>query len=72
MKCKYCVALGKRSRLTVRESFRTAAGWSPYFDEDGVYHRHDMNMVTTTYTCSNGHSVHETVKPACPSCGSDW
>lgn len=36
--------------------FVTAMGVNTYHDEDGVSHRHDPNIHTTEYRCSNGHS----------------
>ena len=69
MICQACREQGLRSSVTIRGSFRTALGYRPYYDEEGVLHQHDPNGVTREYECSLGHSWSEKEYPSCPSCG---
>ena len=70
MICEKCKASGQRSTVTGGMSSSTLMYCSPWYDEDGKYHSHDMNWRTTSYQCSNGHrwSVHE--QGSCPA--GDW
>jgi hypothetical protein len=71
MMCHYCVAEGEKSVLYAPTSgISTAMGWSPYYDEEGKYHFHDMNSLTAEYHCSRGHRYVETLQKRCPNC--DW
>lgn len=67
MKCPECVSSGQRSKLYNRGSTSTLMGGGmPYYDEEGEYHAHDPNKVTTGWECSNGHSFFETHMRPCP------
>ena len=68
MKCAECETLGKRSRVVVGGSRTTLLGYSPYYDEEGLYHNHDPNTITTEYCCSEGHVWERRSKRQCPSC----
>ena len=65
MKCPQCVKEGKKSHINVGTSTTTLMYCPPYYDEDGKYHHHDPNYVTTNYTCSNGHEWAETTYDSC-------
>lgn len=43
MKCQWCVDEGERSTIEPEGYVVTDLGWSPHYDEDGVYHVHDPN-----------------------------
>ena len=62
MKCKECVAAGKKSRLYVGESYTNLVYVKPFYDEDGKYHSHGGNTSTINYSCSNGHKYQEQTK----------
>lgn len=68
MKCPECVKNGERSQVNVGTESTTLMYYQPYYDEEGVYHYHDMNTVTQTYSCSRGHSWATAIKNRCP-CG---
>lgn len=55
MKCPECVAEGERSTIEIGDSIRTLMFTHDYFDEDGRFHHHDPNTITTSYYCSRGH-----------------
>lgn len=72
MKCEKCVAAGLKSTVYApRGGFTTCMGWSAFYDEDGVYHRHDPNAHSETWQCSNGHRWNRTYYDLCsaPQCG---
>lgn len=66
MKCPTCVEEGTRSIVYDRGSSITLLGHRPFYDEDGVYHNHNPNNITTVYGCSNGHRFSTKHKPDCP------
>lgn len=68
MKCPECAKEGKRSRVSVGMSSTTCMGFQAYYDEDGLYHCHDPNITTTSYSCSEGHSWSEGSKHECQAC----
>ena len=55
MICEQCKREGKKSKVYVGRSTRTAVAWISYYDEDGHYVGGDPNVTTTEYDCSNGH-----------------
>jgi hypothetical protein len=65
MICPKCKEEGKRSTVQPGFSSTTAMGYAPYYDEEGRFHRHDPNVTTTEYTCSNGHTWKDKTKPSC-------
>lgn len=67
MKCPKCVEEGKKSTLHGGHGMVTALYCPSYYDEEGVYHHHDMNTTTSSYHCSNGHKMIIRTKPSCPS-----
>lgn len=65
MKCPTCVAEGKQSRVYVGGGASTSMYCPPFYDEDGKWHDHDMNLVSQSYSCSNGHKWTEAVEQKC-------
>ena len=53
--CPYCAANGEKSIVYDNGGTSTLMAWTPYYDEDGVYHSDDPNIYTNNYSCSNGH-----------------
>ncbi len=70
MKCPTCVEEGKKSRVTTGHGSTTLMGFTPYYDEDGVYHSHDANRETLQNLCSQGHAGKLIAAKSCPGC--DW
>lgn len=68
MKCLECIRLGKKSTVTPHECSVTLAYYTPYYDEEGIYHHHDKNTHTQQFTCSNNHRW-ETKSHGICSCG---
>ena len=65
MICQECKAEGKKSRVEVGVTSRTAAYYAPFYDEEGKYHDHDGNVGSTRYSCSNGHQWSESSRSSC-------
>lgn len=55
MKCPECAKEDKKSKVFEGYTTSTDMYSSPYYDEEGNYHHHDLNRVNTNYSCSNGH-----------------
>jgi hypothetical protein len=73
MKCPVCVEQGQRSKVFSNGSTKTLmGGGEPFWDEDGNYHRHDPNRVTSSFCCSTGHYFSETFYKACPNEDCDY
>ena len=68
MKCPECVKESKRSRVNIGTSSTTCMGVQWYYDEEGRYHYHDPNTITTSYSCSEGHRWTERSKRECETC----
>lgn len=68
MKCPVCEEAGKRSRVFPHGSMKTAMYCQPYYDEEGAYHHHDGNIVTSSYSCSEGHKWSTKNQGRCPNC----
>ena len=47
----------------------TCAGIQVYWDENDKHHVHDVNVTTTSYSCSNGHTFIAKSRKGCW-CGS--
>lgn len=54
--CPVCVQQGRKSCVYQGGSTCTLMGWTPYYDEDGVWHNENPNVTTTHWSCSNGHT----------------
>ena len=72
MRCFYCQQEGKKSTLNPGPQSTTCMSCPSYFDEEGVWHNHDSNQLTTCYTCSNGHAYKEVTYRVCPAKGCDF
>ena len=72
MKCSECKKQGLKSKVTPGVGLRTAMHCFPFYDEEGNYHHHDVNVTTTRYSCSNGHKWTARKKEPCPHDGCDW
>ena len=59
MFCPGCKEQGLKSKIYVGASTTTLLGFTPFYDEEGNYHCHDPNTITTSYSCSNGHRWQE-------------
>lgn len=71
--CERCQKEGKTSRVYHRGGETTLVAFIPYYDEQGKYHHHDSNSVTSEYSCSNGHCWTEERRGSpCPTCGTEW
>lgn len=66
VRCPQCVKEGLKSRVFPMGSQRTQMHYAPYYDEDGFYHHHDRNTITTNHRCSNEHRWMVKSKRACP------
>ena len=69
MKCPACVREGRPSRVFDCGASKTLLGWSPYYDDAGVYHAHDPNRVSQTFKCANGHWFGVDYYEPCPADG---
>jgi len=65
MKCPQCIKEGKKSTVYPGVSTTTLMYFPPFYDEDGKYHHHDGNTITTSYGCSNGHKWTESTSGSC-------
>ena len=68
MKCAECEVAGTPSRVYEGGSMATCMSGQTYYDETGAYHRHDPNIYTTSYSCSNGHRWVTESRHRCPAC----
>jgi len=66
--CPKCKELGLKSILHDTGGMVTCMGFMPYYDEDGLYHCHDNNIHTNSYSCSNGHKIVQKSTGKCPNC----
>lgn len=65
MKCKECVKENLKSQVSIGSTTTTCMGYNNYYDEDGKYHFHNPNIVSTEMRCTNGHTWSEKSKPSC-------
>lgn len=70
--CPKCEAAGEKSTVRYRGGSTTLMACSPFYDEDGEYHSHDTNTVTTGYECSGGHWWSVKTRGSCPNPKCDW
>lgn len=66
MKCPTCVAQGERSFVYPGSTSTTALGFQQFYDEEGVWHVHDPNRSTTSYSCSRSHTWDQVSGYPCP------
>jgi hypothetical protein len=69
MKCPTCEGEGQKSNVYPGGTFSTLMFNHPYWDADGVYHFHDMNSHSTSFSCSRGHDWVVKSKNRCPAAG---
>lgn len=71
MKCPVCAEQNLKSSVHP-DGFGavTAMYCAPWYDEEGRYHKHDMNTHTRGYSCSLGHRWVVSSGSKCPSC--EW
>jgi len=68
--CVECKKLGEKSSIYANGSSSTLmSGGPPYWDEDGIYHSHDPNTITSAYSCSKGHAFTIKSRSSCPAPG---
>ena len=72
MKCPTCVEESEKSKVYCGGSTTTLMGYSSYYDEEGEYHCHDPNKISTSYSCSRGHKWGVSKVPSCPAPGCDY
>ena len=70
MICEICKENGEKSKVFSRGGSVTLMGYTPYYDEEGIYHIQDGNRRTFTYNCSNNHSWSRISYSSCSNC--DW
>lgn len=70
MICKECQKANQKSRISILGVATTDMLCPSYYDEEGVYHHHDINIITESFQCSNNHRWTTGKHPRCPSC--DW
>ena len=70
MRCPECQKDEKKSKVYPQGMFSTLMNCEPYYDEEGVYHYHDINRHTRSYVCSEGHRWSSVLNNICPGC--DW
>ncbi len=68
MKCPQCVQNNEHSNVYPGAAMTTLLAYTKYYDDDGTYHDHDPNTISTQYDCSRGHSWMEKSKATCPNC----
>lgn len=69
MKCPQCVIDHETSRCFSNNRITTTVvSGSEYWDEAGVFHRHDPNSVISSYHCSRGHCWTVKSRRRCPAC----
>ena len=56
MICPACKEQGLKSTVQTEGLMSTLMGYSTYYDENGMMHKHDNNSRTTIGKCSNGHT----------------
>jgi hypothetical protein len=66
MKCPVCTEQQLKSNVYPGMSSTTLMWCAPYYDEDGIYHHHDMNRTRSEYSCTQGHAWSVTSHPICP------
>lgn len=68
MICPECKGKNLKSIVMINNTTMTCMGWLPYYNEDGKYHSHNPNKISTSYICSNKHCFNMSALAPCPSC----
>jgi hypothetical protein len=53
--CQECQKQGKKSKVRVAGANMTQLKVDTFYDEEGWLHKHDPNLMTIRYVCTNGH-----------------
>lgn len=69
MKCEKCVEAGLRSFVYPGITFVTSMISQSFYDEDGIYHHHDPNWHSSSWSCSQGHRWEVRSLHPCSACG---
>lgn len=75
MFCPTCQNSAQRSTVriivdkTIKSIYRDIPPTDHFWDEDGVEHSHNPNVIVTNYVCSLGHKFSERSSWECTSCG---
>lgn len=72
MICEKCKEEGLTSKVYTESMAHYCMAWEPYYDEQGVFHSHDVNHNGSLYRCSRGHVFHVNNIPTCPAKNCDW
>jgi len=65
MICPVCTKKRLKSKVYPGISLTTLMYFPPFYDEEGKFHDHDNNRITTNYACSNGHQWTEKITRSC-------
>jgi hypothetical protein len=66
MICPECKKEGLKSTIMLGGGSSTLMGYNPYFDEEGVYHKHNPNSFCCSWMCSNKHTGTTSIGNPCP------
>lgn len=66
--CPVCVSNSDTSTSQILNYARTEMAWTPYYDEEGRYHAHDVNYLRDWFKCSKDHAF----GIAAPGCWCGW
>lgn len=70
MRCPECEKTGKRSTVTQGHGVTLPMGpGNAFWDEDDVYHFHDLSTTAWHYSCSEGHEFTCRASNKCPAVG---
>jgi len=72
MICPACQREGKQSRIKLLGYIVTSMCAHEFYDEQGRYHSHDPNSMSTSARCSAGHQLAIVVKHGCDVDGCDF
>jgi len=73
MICPFCEKEGKKSTLYSGGCRTTLMGGNfSYYDEEGAYHYHNPNRITSAYECSNKHLFETKSTKHCPNPNCDF
>ncbi len=71
-RCPFCNDEGLKSTVNLPgSSVSTAMMPHRFYDEDGRFHHHGGNTITSEYRCSQGHRWLESSKGGCKTCGDE-
>ena len=72
IKCPTCQAENKTSKsyvLSKKNRDKESNSWDTFYDEEGILHNHNDNIVLMVLECSRGHIFEIEYKRAKPCCG---